>query len=89
MFGSIKSADLDKASIANSQKTAVVDGTRGDGFVDKPVTNVRKIIAKRLLESKQVIFTLLLITIHQHNPYILCLFTDYTPLLFNSRFEPG
>jgi len=73
LFGSIKSADLDKASIASSQKTAVVDGIHGDGFVDKPVTNVRKIIAKRLLESKQVKFTLLLITIHQHNPHILCL----------------
>ncbi|XP_015379518.1 PREDICTED: dihydrolipoyllysine-residue acetyltransferase component of pyruvate dehydrogenase complex, mitochondrial-like [Diuraphis noxia] len=55
LFGSIKSTDLAKASIASSQKTAVVDGIRGDGFVDKPVTNVRKIIAKRLLESKQTI----------------------------------
>jgi len=54
LFGSIKSIDLDKASLASSQKTTVVDGIRGDGFVDKPVTNVRKIIAKRLLESKQV-----------------------------------
>lgn len=53
MFGSIKSTDLGKASIANVQKTAT-DGTRGNGFVDKPVTNVRKIIAQRLLESKQV-----------------------------------
>ncbi|XP_001943838.2 dihydrolipoyllysine-residue acetyltransferase component of pyruvate dehydrogenase complex, mitochondrial [Acyrthosiphon pisum] len=55
LFGSIKSTDLDKASITSSQKTAVADGIRGDGFVDKPVTNVRKIIAKRLLESKQTI----------------------------------
>lgn len=54
MFGSIKSTDLDKASTASVQKTAT-DGIRGDGFVDKPVTNVRKIIAQRLLESKQVI----------------------------------
>lgn len=46
--------DLDKASAAGGQKTAVVEGTRGDGFIDKPVTNVRKIIAQRLLESKQV-----------------------------------
>lgn len=55
LFGSIKSTDLDKASITSSTKSAVADGTRGDGFVDKPVTNVRKIIAKRLLESKQTI----------------------------------
>jgi pyruvate dehydrogenase E2 component (dihydrolipoamide acetyltransferase) len=55
LFGSIKSTDLDKASIVSSQKTAVIGGIRGDGFVDKPVTNVRNIIAKRLLESKQTI----------------------------------
>lgn len=55
MFGSIKSADLVKASTAStSSKKPVADGIRGDGFVDNPVTNVRKIIAKRLLESKQV-----------------------------------
>jgi len=60
LFGSIKSTDLDKASIASTKKTAVADGTRGDGFVDKPVTNVRKIIAQRLLESKQVKYNLLI-----------------------------
>lgn len=53
LFGSIKSTDLGKASISSDKKTTI-DGTRGDGFVDKPVTNVRKIIAQRLLESKQV-----------------------------------
>lgn len=54
LFGSIKSTDLSKASTASVQKIAT-DGIRGDGFIDKPVTNVRKIIAQRLLESKQTI----------------------------------
>jgi pyruvate dehydrogenase E2 component (dihydrolipoamide acetyltransferase) len=54
LFGSIKATDLDKASIT-SVKTSAADGIYGDGFVDKPVTNVRTIIAKRLLESKQTI----------------------------------
>ncbi|VVC31392.1 Hypothetical protein CINCED_3A021160 [Cinara cedri] len=56
LFGSIKSTDLVKASTASvSAKKPVVDGIRGDGFVDNPVTNVRKIIAQRLLQSKQTI----------------------------------
>jgi len=53
LFGSIKSIDLNKAA-ASGQKTAVIVGTRGDGFTDKPVTNVRKIIAQRLLESNKI-----------------------------------
>lgn len=55
LFGSIKSTDLEKASVASVQKPV---GVQGDGFVDKPVTNVRKIIAQRLLESKQVWYNL-------------------------------
>jgi len=60
LFGSIKATDLDKASITNV-KTSAADGIYGDGFVDKPVTNVRTIIAKRLLESKQVNYLFLFI----------------------------
>lgn len=55
LFGSIKSSDLANASTAGI-KQPVADGVRGDGFVDRPVTNVRKVIAQRLLESKQVNF---------------------------------
>lgn len=55
MFGSIKSADLVKATTTlTSGKKPGVDGIGGVGFVDNPVSNVRKIIAQRLLESKQV-----------------------------------
>ncbi|XP_050536110.1 dihydrolipoyllysine-residue acetyltransferase component of pyruvate dehydrogenase complex, mitochondrial-like [Daktulosphaira vitifoliae] len=52
LFGSIKSTDLANASTAGIKQT-VADGVQGDGFVDRPVTNVRKVIAQRLLESKQ------------------------------------
>lgn len=54
LFGSIKATDLDKASATSNAKTAASE-IRGNGFADKPVTNVRKIIAQRLLESKQTI----------------------------------
>lgn len=72
LFGSIKSTDLSKASTASVKKT--VDGIKGDGFVDKPVTNVRKIIAQRLLESKQVKQILL----HKINSFINFIFTLQT-----------
>lgn len=78
LFGSIKSTDLDKASVAISKKTATT-GVCGDGFVDKPVTNVRKIIAKRLLESKQVKYHFLLN--RQCLTNLFGLLIDYTTLL--------
>lgn len=56
LFGSIKSSDLTKASATSAVKSKqpVAAGVQGDGFLDRPVSNVRKIIAQRLLESKQV-----------------------------------
>ncbi|XP_050435778.1 dihydrolipoyllysine-residue acetyltransferase component of pyruvate dehydrogenase complex, mitochondrial-like [Adelges cooleyi] len=55
LFGSIKSSDLTKASATSAVKSKqpVAAGVQGDGFLDRPVSNVRKIIAQRLLESKQ------------------------------------
>ncbi|KAF7989738.1 hypothetical protein HCN44_008412 [Aphidius gifuensis] len=51
LFGSITSKDLEGASPA----TAGSIGTAFSGGVDMPVSNIRGVIAKRLLESKQTI----------------------------------
>ncbi|XP_043477301.1 dihydrolipoyllysine-residue acetyltransferase component of pyruvate dehydrogenase complex, mitochondrial isoform X2 [Leptopilina heterotoma] len=49
LFGSITAKDLDGASAASS------GGLMAPGGVDVPISNVRGVIAKRLLESKQTI----------------------------------
>lgn len=51
LFGSITSKDLEGAS----PLTAGSIGTAFSGGVDMPVSNIRGVIAKRLLESKQTI----------------------------------
>ncbi|XP_076669914.1 dihydrolipoamide S-acetyltransferase muc isoform X2 [Andrena cerasifolii] len=59
LFGSITSKDLAGASAAGVQPAASAVGAQPAGAVpggvDVPVSNVRAIIAKRLLESKQTI----------------------------------
>lgn len=65
LFGSITSSDLDKlaagaptagaapAAPAAKQKSAVVPA--GAAYIDIPLTNMRSVIAKRLLESKTTV----------------------------------
>lgn len=56
LFGSITSADLDKSSAASTAPVSApvqVQIPAGAVYVDIPVTNIRSVIAKRLLESKQ------------------------------------
>ncbi|KAK5641285.1 hypothetical protein RI129_009832 [Pyrocoelia pectoralis] len=65
LFGSITSSDLDKlaarapaagaapAATAAKQKSAVVPA--GAAYIDIPLTNMRSVIAKRLLESKTTV----------------------------------
>lgn len=53
IFGSIKAKDLSRAG----QRIGVdlkLKPTSEDGYEDRPVTTVRGVIAKRLLQSKQV-----------------------------------
>lgn len=52
LYGSITSKDLDGASLAS---TGMPIGTAFGGGIDIPVSNIRGVIAKRLLESKQTI----------------------------------
>ncbi|CAD1479855.1 unnamed protein product [Heterotrigona itama] len=52
LYGSITSKDLAGASVAVSQPAVTATGVPG---VDVPVSNIRAVIAKRLLESKQTI----------------------------------
>lgn len=57
IHGSIKSSDLAgmaKAAAAPAPAAARVTAPQG-GYIDIPVSNVRGVIAKRLLESKQTI----------------------------------
>lgn len=56
LFGSITSKDLAKASVASAQTTidAPARVAPAGSFSDLPTTGVRNVIAKRLLESKQV-----------------------------------
>lgn len=62
MYGSITSKDLAGASALGAQPAAPAVGAQvaaavagAPGGIDIPVSNVRAIIAKRLLESKQTI----------------------------------
>lgn len=56
MFGSLKAGDLSSMSITESSPTISAPVIpSGAAFVDIPVTGVRGIIAKRLLESKNTI----------------------------------
>lgn len=57
VFGSIKSGDLAGLKGAEAAKGAAPATQRpsAGGYIDIPVTNVRSVIAKRLLESKQTI----------------------------------
>lgn len=50
MFGSIKSKDLEKASAA-MPATASIPGA---AYTDRQTSNIRAVIAKRLVQSKQV-----------------------------------
>ncbi|KAI8121903.1 mitochondrial, Dihydrolipoyllysine-residue acetyltransferase [Lucilia cuprina] len=54
VHGSIKSSDLAGMSAAAPAAAATVTAPQG-GYIDIPVSNVRGVIAKRLLESKQQI----------------------------------
>lgn len=52
LYGAITSKDLAGASVAVPQPAITATGVPG---VDIPVSNIRAVIAKRLLESKQTI----------------------------------
>jgi pyruvate dehydrogenase E2 component (dihydrolipoamide acetyltransferase) len=53
VFGSITTADLARASAASPAARAAAPS--GASYVDIPVSNIRGVIAKRLLQSKQTI----------------------------------
>lgn len=53
IFGSIVAKDLSKARAA--QPVSVSQSIPGDGYEDRPISSVRNVIAKRLLQSKQTI----------------------------------
>lgn len=53
IFGAIVAKDLSKARAA--QPIGVSQSIPGDGYEDRPISNVRNVIAKRLLQSKQTI----------------------------------
>lgn len=53
MFGSITAADLSRASAASGP--AAVSMPAGASYMDTPVSNIRGVIAKRLMQSKQTI----------------------------------
>lgn len=60
--GSITAQDVEKLSVPAAQTAQTVSGAvppaqpvAGQKFVDLPVTNIRGVIAKRLLQSKQTI----------------------------------
>lgn len=58
LYGSITAKDLDSAKAAPASAPPVSKGAPGappQNFVDIPLTNMRAVIAKRLLESKQTI----------------------------------
>lgn len=62
LFGSITSKDLDAIAQAGGAAAAVgrpapgaPEAPRGTGFMDHPVSGIRDVIAKRLLQSKQSI----------------------------------
>lgn len=56
IFGSIKSGDLAGMSADTAGAGVAISGPTGPGsYVDIPVSNIRGVIAKRLLESKQQI----------------------------------
>uniref|UniRef100_A0A8D8X203 Acetyltransferase component of pyruvate dehydrogenase complex n=2 Tax=Cacopsylla melanoneura TaxID=428564 RepID=A0A8D8X203_9HEMI len=56
LFGSITSADLSKASKAGAAAPSISAKPSADGaYADLPVSAVRGVIAKRLLQSKQTI----------------------------------
>lgn len=55
VHGSIKSSDLAGMSAAGAAPMAATPQAPQGGYIDIPVSNVRGVIAKRLLESKQQI----------------------------------
>ncbi|NEU34014.1 pyruvate dehydrogenase complex dihydrolipoamide acetyltransferase, partial [bacterium LRH843] len=52
LFGSIKLSDLSRASPAGAGVSA---GAAGAAYTDREVSNIRKVIAQRLCQSKQTI----------------------------------
>ena len=62
MFGSVRASDLKGASAGDARAPAVAKGaaprasaaTEAGAFTDHPVSSIRGVIAKRLLQSKQV-----------------------------------
>ncbi|XP_054269137.1 dihydrolipoyllysine-residue acetyltransferase component of pyruvate dehydrogenase complex, mitochondrial-like isoform X1 [Macrosteles quadrilineatus] len=54
LFGSVKAGDLSKAGPASGPSPAV-GAAPGALHTDKPISNIRSVIAKRLLQSKQTI----------------------------------
>lgn len=55
LFGSITSKDLDDIQPDTVAATATPQIVSGASFVDIPVSNIRSVIAKRLMQSKQTI----------------------------------
>lgn len=55
LYGSVTSKDLEGYQPSVSPAAASVGGAPGAAYVDIPVSNIRAVIAKRLLESKQTI----------------------------------
>lgn len=55
LYGSITSKDLEGAAVIQPGIAAVGAPVGVPGSIDIPVSNIRAIIAKRLLESKQTI----------------------------------
>lgn len=58
MYGSITSEDLDKlagTATAVASTPAAPQPAPGTNYIDIPVSNIRSVIAKRLLQSKQSI----------------------------------
>lgn len=55
MYGSIIARDLGKAGPAGSVAAAPAPQPGGVGSNDIPVSNIRGVIAKRLVQSKQVL----------------------------------
>lgn len=54
IFGSIVAKDLSKAKVAQPITASASPSTPGEFYEDRAISNVRNVIAKRLLESKQV-----------------------------------
>jgi len=55
IFGSIKASDLEGFSGGVTTTVAAASGLSSSSYSDSPISNIRNVIAKRLIQSKQVI----------------------------------